>query len=185
MKKILIVGAILIAMLGVANAQVMKQGENIVSFGIGVPNVAGNNIKLPAFIGVFDHGFTNKLGIGYISGGAQLSLSAGGWDSYYYEYKTTYLVFGPRAAYHFDFKDITGNSAFDKLDIYAGAMAGFSIEPYKTKVKYDGSKTSSTNVYFANDVFVGIRYGFSSNMMVYAEAGYGIAYISAGLAFKL
>ncbi|MBN2167310.1 MAG: hypothetical protein JW717_13625 [Marinilabiliaceae bacterium] len=181
MRKLLFISILLSTFLSLSQAQVMKKGDNAFNFGLGIPNVEGN-IKMPAIIAAYDHGFSEKLGIGYISGGAQLSFSSGGDEYWGVKYRNTYFVIGPRAAYHFDFVDITGNSAFEKFDIYAGIFAGFSFESYKTEYTSYNETGSKTN--FREDLFIGARYSFADNLAVYAESGYGIAYLSAGISFK-
>ncbi|MEN8119700.1 MAG: hypothetical protein ABFS35_05115 [Bacteroidota bacterium] len=185
MKKVLVIFIAFVVMSSYAKAQVMTKGDNALNFGIGVPALgAGVKMSMPAIVAAFDHGFSDKLGIGYITGGAQLAFSGGGNTIWGVDYSYTYLTVGPRAAYHFDFYEMTGGkSAFEKLDIYAGVLLGFTI----ATSKYDDgftTPTSSTNVSFTEDVFIGIRYSFSGSLGVYAETGYNVSFLNAGLTLR-
>lgn len=187
MKKIILGLLAIVAIVGVSNAQVMKKGDNALNLGIGVPDVVGT-MRIPAIIGAFDMGVSDKLGIGYISAGAQATLSGGKQSVKIWgigtEYKTTNLIFGGRAAYHFDFVDITGNDAFSKFDIYGGFFAGLNIEMEKETDDITDTTVKDTNVKFKEDFFVGARWAVSDALRLYAEAGYNIAYISAGVSLS-
>lgn len=177
MKKIILAAMVTCVLAFTANAQVMKKGDNALNIGIGVPANVYGSVRIPAIIGAFDVGVTDKLGIGYISAGGQVAFSGGKdvWDT-----KATDFVFGARAAYHFDFVEISGNKAFDKFDIYAGFFLGVKLRTYNYDYDYDKDPT----VGFNEDVFVGARYALNKNIKLYAEAGYNIAYISAGIVFS-
>lgn len=180
MKKVILVTILFCGIVFSSNSQVLTKGESAINIGIGVPDVSGT-IRIPAIIGIFDIGVTEKLGIGYISAGGEFAMSGGKYQSFGWKETTTNFIFGGRAAYHFDFLDISGNSAFDKMDIYAGFFLGVNLQKYEDEF----TNSSSMNPYFKEDVFVGIRYSFSDAMAVYAEAGYNIAYISGGISFRL
>ncbi len=186
MKKVIVILVAFIVMHSFVKAQVLTKGENAFNIGIGIPVLynGGASISMPAFLAAFDHGFSEKLGIGYISGGAQIAFSGGnntisGIGSSY-----TYLTIGPRAAYHFDFYDISnGKETFKKLDIYAGVFVGTTFTT--TKVDLVGGGTDrSTGTAFTEDVFVGIRYSFSNSLGVYAESGYNVSFLNAGLTWR-
>ena len=134
----------------------------------------------------YERGITDILGIGRIGVGGAIAQTFYTSKSYYsnnlYEYKSnrSRTTFAFRAAYHFDF-------GVDKMDVYAGV--GGALHIYS-----DTDKTNDpTNVYYNTkkvtigggpSVFGGIRYFFSNNFGVYAEAGYDISALNGGVVFK-
>jgi hypothetical protein len=99
------------------------------------------------------------------------------WGSDYLAYSV--FVFGGRANYHFNF-------GMDKLDAYAGLTLGWEIGTWSSSndaddywLKYYGDYSG---LYFGFQA--GARYFFTNNIGAFAEAGYGLTYIKAGLAFK-
>lgn len=183
MKKIFMALSLALLMITSANAQVIKKGDAAVNLGLGLPPVAGN-LYLPAIITAFDLGITEKLGIGYLSVGAQASISGGKLKSLGLVEKTTNFIVGPRAAYHFDFAGMTGKSAFDKLDIYAGVFTGLNFR--STKWNYESASSidrSENRTIFWADGFAGIRYSITENFRLYAEVGGTVSYLSGGISF--
>ena len=92
----------------------------------------------------------------------------------------TTITIGARGTYHF-FNN-------DKIDCYANVGLGFNINTYNQtttdpKGKNDSYFNKPSSVYEA--ITVGIRYYFSKNIGVYAEAGWDMhAPLQGGLAVK-
>lgn len=87
-----------------------------------------------------------------------------------------YFSVGFRSAYHF--------SAFipvRKLDVYAGVMLGWTVVDYDSDDEYPSQKHAN---YFMHGVYGGARYYFTDMIGVFAEAGYGIGYITGGVCVK-
>jgi hypothetical protein len=188
MRKISALVLVALLSAGTAFAQVMVKDNQAVNLGIGLPKSHYGALSMPSLCFAYDRGFSPKLGIGYISGGAGVSISGERYSSSW-GYNTRYrtLVMGPRAAYHFDFYDISGNEGFKKLDIYAGIFAGLRVSWWRTDYDnyYAGTKTASnSDAYFIHDVFAGIRYNLSPGFGFYAEAGYGVSFLNAGFTFR-
>jgi len=164
-----------------ANSQVLEKGDNAINLGIGIPHVYLGDFGWPSISASYEHGFSPKVGIGYISGGAILSVS-GGKTKHVNKSTYTSVVIGPRVAYHFDFYDMTNNSTFNQFDIYAGVFAGIRISSdpsdgvYKDKL-YKPYK-------FEPEIFVGARYYTNSAFGFYLEAGHGVSYLSGGVTFR-
>ena len=85
-------------------------------------------------------------------------------------YKYTYIIAGARASYHFNF-------GVEKLDPYLGGMLGYNV----SSVNNSAAPAAGGIAYSGH---VGARYYFSSKIGAFAEAGYGVANLTAGLAFK-
>lgn len=187
MKKILSI-VIVLVMFGMAlNAQVMKKGDKVIMAGLGFPDSDGFDITLPPVIGIFDYGFSDKLGIGYISGGGLLSYARFNNDffnrNFQSETKLGVLHLMVRSAYHFDFVDITGNKVFDKFDIYAGLGLGWEI--VTTKITSINGNSSDTDPKFKADIFIGGKYTLNDKVSLYTEIGAEVAFISGGVCIKL
>ncbi len=148
--------AILTMGLTSASAQVYQKGDNLLNVGIGL----GGGFGTPMGIS-FEHGFTDK-----ISGGAMVTYSS--TDVSVYKY--TYIIAGARASYHFDF-------GVEKLDPYLGAMLGYNV----AKVNNSGVPAGGGIAYGGH---AGARYYFTEKIGAFAEVGYGVANLTAGLAFK-
>ncbi len=144
-------------------AQAYEKGDNLLNVGIGLGGGFGTPIGLS-----FEHGFSDK-----ISGGAYVAYATtdGGFAGLNY----TYILTAARASYHFDLN-------VDKLDPYIGAILGYNI----ASVKFKGGGTvpgaSAGGVIYGGHV--GARYYVSEKIGVFAEAGYGIGNLNAGIAFK-
>ena len=185
MKRIALILAIVLGGCLVAQGQQFEKSTGALNVGIGIGSglYSGPNWKMtiPPISISYEHGITEKLGIGYISVGGYVAISGAKqeWhDASYgdYGYKYTYIVVGPRAAYHFDLVDV--------LDLYAGVFVGAKIVSSKTfgDDMILTSKSQGTGV--AHSEFVGIRYYFTPLVGVFAEVGYGVAYLTVGAAFK-
>jgi hypothetical protein len=99
------------------------------------------------------------------------------WGNDYLAYNV--FVFGGRANYHFNFE-------VDRLDVYAGLTLGWEIGRWSSS---DNANNSWLNHYGNYSGFhfgfqAGARYFFTGNIGAFAEAGYGLSYIKAGLALK-
>jgi hypothetical protein len=151
----------LVSFLLVANlshAQAFEKGRNYIHFGFGT-GPRGLSI---GFVGGYERGITEKLGIGRIGAGGLVGQSFQSFNSVWIS--TTSIV--GRAAYHFDF-DI------DKMDVYAGIGAGVNIS------------TNSNYSLVQPNLFAGIRYYFANSLAVYGELGYGASTINVGLVYRL
>lgn len=179
------------ASVGTTKAQ-FDVGDNVLNLGVGLGSTllgsySGSNFSQTPAIGLsFEHG-TWELGDGTVSLGGYLGYKAFKDDYSYGGYvatsKWTYTIIGIRGAYHFPLDN-------EKLDLYLGAMLSYNIVSFKytnNDPSYNfyldntggyGSGTSFTG-------FGGIRYYISDKFGLNAELGYGIAYLTLGVSFKL
>ena len=179
------------ASVGTTKAQ-FEVGDNVLNLGIGLGSTllggyTGNNFSQTPAIGLsFEHG-TWELGDGTVSLGGYLGYKAFKNDYSYGGYsetwKWTYTIIGIRGAYHFPLDN-------EKLDLYLGAMLSYNIvnfkytnnDPYYNSA-FDYSAGYGSGVGFTG--FGGIRYYISDKFGLNAELGYGIAYLTLGVSFKL
>jgi hypothetical protein len=86
-----------------------------------------------------------------------------GFGGYFGWHLQSNVVIGARGAFH--------NQFVENLDTYAGLMLGYNIDSALV-----GSASFSA--------FLGARYYFTPKIGAYAEVGYGIAYMCAGVSLK-
>ncbi len=175
------------------NAQPLKYAEQNFGIGLGVPAITNYSYTSlsPAITANYEYGFSDKLGIGYIGGGGLVSFAGSSYDYHYinaaYTSKYRYFLIGPRAAYHFDMRDITGSSFWNKCDLYAGVFMGFRFQTHKYyafDINNEYVKYRDTSVHLASDIFAGIRYAFNNRFGIYAETGFGVTYLTVGVSWR-
>ncbi len=188
MKKLIILATLIISF-GLVKAQPFDVGTNVLGLGVGLGGhyaAWGNGYSSTPALGVsFDHGFKQVgpgiIGIGGYFGYKGMSYHYNyAFSNYYYDEKWTYLIFGLRGTYHYNF-DLD-----DKLDLYGGLMLSYNNLSYK--------ETSNNPFYIHNNgtyssyldfsLFVGGSYYFTDNIAGFMELGYGIAYWTVGIDFK-
>ncbi len=97
-----------------------------------------------------------------------------GFASYAYKhfnYRYSDIILGARGNFHYPF--------VDKLDTYLSLMLGFRVRNWN----YDYSGTNYNRPVSA--WILGGRYYLSNKLAVMGEIGYGIAYLTGGIALKL
>ncbi len=225
MKKIFSTAAIACALLasvgafaqGTKNAgqdAATNKGDVLFDFGIGLVgneysySNSGNNYRgensfqLPTFSLALQKAFWEDITIG-----GQFSINGGGtsYDDYYKgdgyyqkDVKNSQVnsYFTARGEYHFN--RLIGLDR--KFDLYAGALAGFSIsnqmhrytegwtDPNGPNPGNWGPNEHKSRSISANPVigpFAGFRYYFANNVGVYGEAGWAITAIRLGLVWRL
>jgi hypothetical protein len=166
------------------NSQSFAVGDKDVNLGIGFGATwysgVGYKSTIPPISASFDLGFKDDIGPGVLGIGGYLGFSSYKWEYSYlytYGYKYTTIILGARGTYHMQF--------IDKLDTYGGLLLGFRIVSSKyygdTGYSYSGGAGSG----LAYSFFVGGRYYLADNIAVFGELGYGIAYLTLGVTFKL
>jgi hypothetical protein len=150
----------------------------------------------PSFNISYEQAYSKKIGTGYLGLGGYLSYQRnsskyayfydkhGYYSNYYYKNSWNNIIVAARAAYHLD--DLNTKDG----ELYFGAAVGVRIQTYHYETNNpdpyaDNYSISSGNIYPALSVFAGGRWYFSSKIAAFAEIGYGISYLNAGLTFKL
>lgn len=146
-------------------AQAYEKGNNLLNVGIGLGGGFGTPIGLS-----FEHGFSDK-----ISGGAYVAYASKDQNLGFGSYKYTYILTAARASYHFDL-DV------ENLDTYIGAILGYNIASAKWSGAGAGPAASAGGIIYGGHV--GARYYVSEKIGVFAEAGYGLGSLNAGVTFK-
>ncbi|TLX72265.1 hypothetical protein E9993_18295 [Labilibacter sediminis] len=185
MKNLIILLILLVTSLSI-NAQALTYGEHSLGIGIGVPAINNTHTsRSPAITATYEYGFSDKIGIGYIGGGALLSFS-GAENEYTYintKHTSNYsnVIMGPRAAYHFDMVELTGDNNWSNIDVYSGLFLGLNFQNHK----YTNTEIKQNNTKLITDIFAGIRYGFNDKLGAFAEVGFGVTYLNLGVNVRL
>lgn len=170
------------------HSQEFQKGTNILSAGVGL----GSSIlsysgasQTPALSLQYERGVWNVGGPGVISLGGYVGYKgysfSGGESNYTYSEDWHYTVVGVRSAYHYNGLDAK------KLDLYGGAMLAYNILSYSYSDNSGGTGIAGSGSYgstFGISLYLGARYFFAEHFAVGAELGYGVSYLSVGIAAK-
>lgn len=159
------------------SAQEFNKGTNVINAGIGIggnfyyggfgSGSAGLGLNASYERGIWEVGGPGVISLGGYLGTTSYGLNYNGGDD-----RVRYTIIGVRGAYHFNGLNV------ENLDVYGGAMASFNI------VSYDDDNFDSLGSRPSATIFVGGRWYFTENFGVFAEAGYGVAFLSLGAAFR-
>lgn len=177
MKKTIFILSI-VFMAACAYAQPFQKGTNMLNAGIGFgTNLGGLGNARPAISASFEHGQWEMGGPGVISLGGYVGNTGYTYKGSGYTQKWNYTVVGARSAYHYN-----GFKNASDLDVYGGLMLSYNIASYKAD-GYDGPNNYGGGLGIS--AYLGGRWFFSDNIGVYAELGFGVSTLNAGIAFKL
>ncbi len=160
------------------SAQEFSQGTNVINAGIGI----GGNFYYGGLgsssqgLGLnvsYERGIWETGDFGIVSLGGYLGYKSYKSDYYFgNSYSYNYTIIGVRGAFHYIGLDV------ENLDVYGGAMLSYNIASIDNG--YAGGLDSRPSA----TIFVGGRWYFTENFGVFAEAGYGVAFLSVGAAFR-
>lgn len=158
---------------------VFQKGDQILNFGLGIGNSLYSEgfyqSKIPPISAFYEFCVQDQLFDEKSSLGVGGYLGVTGAKDYGLSY--TSIIIGPRAAVHYQL--------LEKFDTYGGLMLGYNIVSVKwTGDEEWGSSTASASD-FTSSIFLGGRYYFNEKVAGLIELGYGISYITLGIAIKL
>lgn len=163
-------------------AQSFRQGSTRVHAGIGVGSpyaYSGSKMDVPPIHASFEIGIKEKIGVGGLIGYTSSSIEEALFGSSY-SWEFSYLIVGARGAYHF----LTD----EKMDLYGGVMLGYNIAGAKFESN-DAAMNSLVSEPSVGGVtygfFAGGRYNVKDDLAVFAELGYSISWLSAGVCFNI
>ena len=190
MKNLIIVLLTITLSVNMANAQettkTFAKGDNVLGVGFGVGGVYGFSTyssQSPVFGLQYDRGII-ELKMGGVIGvggfvGYKSIVYKNNKNNGSYKDKWNIIVIGARGTFHYDLFKV------DKLDTYAGTMIAFHAVghsyDYPGNASYDGGKHASAA--YAS-LFAGAKYYFAPAVAGFAEVGYGVSWLTAGIAFK-
>ncbi len=160
----------------VAQQSTFVSGDKVFNFGIGLGSTYYNALydnRIPALTGSFDVGVSDEVfEKGSIGVGGYLAYSSARFLN---DRRTTNLIIGGRGSFHYPL--------VEKLDTYTGLLLGYNFTNAPYYNNYLGLDQLRSQIAVA--WFAGVRYYFNDNIAGMAEIGYGIAYLTLGIAVKL
>lgn len=168
-----------------AQESTFNMDDKVVSLGIGIGRTFGT--------GLYTTGRVPPVSISYEQAVVEDVLEKGviGVGGYlaYSSYRYEYALFGSEWGWNYTNIIAAAQGAFhyplvDKLDTYAGVLLGYRIS---TSSEFgdvpSGSSSASGGIVFSG--YLGGRYYFTDNLAGFVQVGYGIAYLTLGISFKL
>jgi len=180
MKKLLLIASMIFTV-SFVNAQSFENGDMALNVGIGLgdPYYSGL-VPIPSGNVSFEVGIVDIPNVGTIGVGG-FGAFATSWYNLGNGYRNTYTTFilAGRGVFHQNFFD-AGN-----FDLYAGLHLGYG----HTVVNYDDDYWSSSyndyvDTYLVHDAFIGARWMKNDKFGFFAELGYGISFLKAGISLK-
>lgn len=153
----------------------------------------GRYINHPSVSFIYDHGLINDVGPGTIGIGGIAGFKSATYKYNYNHfvngtyvngnYKDTYtnFIIGVRGTYHLTLLADKNN----KFDPYGGVMFGMRFFNHNYNNPYYNETLDNYNsVYPVAGLFIGAKYNFTENFGGFAELGYDISLLKAGLNFN-
>jgi hypothetical protein len=187
-NKLKLAAALLMAVLQV-NGQAVEIGNNVLSAGIGLGGRFGSftygsqtpGLSLHFERMMWEAGDVGIISLGGYAGIKSYKYSARSYSTYTYTQKWSYTILGIRSAFHY-----TGLES-DNFDLYGGLMLSYNILSYKYEDNDpypDSYVTASYGSAVGITAYAGGRYFFNPKFGALAEVGYGVSYLTLGLAYK-
>jgi hypothetical protein len=200
MKNKLLVSVLVGMMMFTANrssAQAFYEGVNHLNIGLGFGGYldyayvgSGDFNRIPTLFASFDHGivddvFGGNIGVGGFVGYSSAKYSYD-YGTYHDESQWTYFAIGVRGTYHYYLDN-------DNLDIYGGVGIGVLSQSYdyNSNYTYPGIGYDPNAFYDYNNMTlyssacVGAKFMFSESVGAFAELGWDIAWLKAGVTIGL
>ncbi len=172
MKKLVLLFTTFIFLTFNSQAQEFESGTNVINVGIGLGGEFGSFLTSsvsPGFSVSYERGIWDIGGPGVISLGGFLGSKAYRYETQGIDSRWSYTTLGFRGAYHYNGLNV------ENLDVYGGAMLAYNIANFTGDAV--GFTVSST---VTPTIFVGGRWYFNDTFGVFAEAGYGVAFLTIG-----
>jgi len=182
MKKVIFI-LLAVTITSTLCAQQFIKGTNVLSAGIGLGSSLGSysgSSQSPAISVNYEKGIWDIGGPGVISLGAYAGTKSYKYSISDYSEKWNYTIIGVRSAYHYN------GIKSDKFDVYGGVMLSYNILKYtfKDNAGNDLNRAGNYGSGTGFTLYVGGRYFFSKELAVFAELGYGVSYLTVGVAYK-
>ena len=178
MKKVIFIALLAAVTIMPLSAQQFQKDMGAVNLGIGIGTVLGGlGTGRPAVTLAYDHGMWDIEDAGVISIGGYFGNAGYSYKDAGYSQKWNYWLVGARGAYHHH-----GFKSVPQLDPYVGLMLGYNIVTYSSSGDYTGPNSYGSGIGYS--IFLGSRWFFNDNFAAFAELGYGITVLNAGVSFK-
>lgn len=163
---------------GGSRNKLIDPGNNVIGIGVGIQpaRMYDQASYSLALILNYDHVTTNMVGPGTVNVGAALGIYRGErrgvWSGRGSWYK---MGIAARGSYHL------GTLFNNRFDPYAGIAVGLYSAPEQENQHPYYTDRYKSDVFLAP--FIGAKYNFTSHMGIWAEGGYDITNLKAGLHF--
>ncbi len=189
MKKLLAILIVAIFVLPTLNAQESEfnLGTKVLSLGIGIGNSLYSGAYYTSGVPPISFSYEQAIKDDVLEKGVIGIVGSIGYNSY--KYRTTYggydygwnysnIVIAAGGTFHYPL--------LDKLDTYGVLALGYNISSSKEYGNYwPGEDYSSSSGGFVFGIYVGGRYYFNEHFAAFAQVGYGIAYLTFGVSYRL
>lgn len=159
------------------NGSPYRAGERVAYASLALGGISGayGSASTPPIIVGLDWGLDKNFSAGGFIGIARSTYDYGGFLSEEYSWTYTYIPIAGRAAYHVAdiIKDVP-------LDPYVAVALGYNV--VTVSGRNAGNASSS---YFHWGADIGARYWFKPSLAAQLELGYGLGFLSLGLAYKI
>ncbi len=180
-KGLLLIMACLCCAFAAQGQTTMTKNSIVLSAGVGIGTALdiGRTVVPPIVFqgeyGVADQLFDAHSAIGV---GLCVGYAAGHkvYDRMFYQDINSVLL-GVRGTFHYEF--------VERLDTYAGIMLGGNIANTRNEGIWPGHGNPPRNGGFVGDFYLGAKYYVLPYMAVYGEFGFGVAYFTLGVSFRL
>jgi hypothetical protein len=188
MKKTFFIILVILSSVPALQAQksMIELGDKVISLGLGIGNTlyiggTGYSTMVPPLSlsfeqavldDVFEKGVLGVIGsLGYTSYKFRYNV-----DPYDFGWNYHNVILGAGSLLHYPL--------VERLDTYIGAMLGYNIT---TIAEYGvtGDNTADSVGGFVVAGFIGGRYYFTDQFAAFAQIGYGVAYLTFGLSYRL
>jgi hypothetical protein len=164
-----------------AQEPTFSKGDKVLNlgFGLGSTLYSGFYYKsmIPPLSASVDVGIVdNILEKGVIGIGGYVGYSSYKLDYSSYGWKYSNLILGGRGTFHYPL--------VDKLDTYGGLLIGFNVSSAKEFGTVLPSNYHSGSGGLVYSAFIGAKYYLQDNLALFGEFGYGISYLTLGVALK-
>ncbi len=180
MKNLLIALAFILALGYTAEAQktqtYYKVGESNLNIGVGLGSTLVGDLDLPPISASYEVG-SDLFKIPNVSLGGYVGFAQSSEEYFAWKWSYTHIILGARGSYHF---------YADKMwDCYGGLMIGYNIVSSSVDGPGDDYAFSAASSGMTYSLHLGARYFISNSFGLYAELGYGVAYLNFGATFSM
>lgn len=185
-RSVFVIALLFPVMLLQAQRSMFTSGDKVISVGVGIGNTlyiggTGYSNTVPPLSLSFEQAVAEDI----FRKGVIGIIGSLGYASYRFRYTADQYDFG------WDYHNIILGAGsllhyplLERLDTYIGAMLGYN---FTTVNEYGntGDNESDSVGGFLVSAYVGGRYYFTDYFAAFAQLGYGVAYLSFGLSFRL
>lgn len=158
-----------------------SKGTSVIGAGFGLGGAYGLNsfsTSTPAFGAHFDHGIVDLDGGGTIGVGGYVGFKRFVYKIDKYRQRWNYIMLGARGSFHYNVFEV------ENLDTYAGLMLAYYVLNYNDDIPNNYLYNTNYSSAAYASVFAGAKYYFTPEVAGFGEVGYGVSWVTLGVAFR-